>query len=722
MMRQFELVERVKSYDPRANEDLLNRAYVFGIKAHGNQKRDSGDPYFSHPLEVAGILTDLKLDDAAIVTALLHDTIEDTAASYEQIEGLFGREIADLVDGVTKLSKLELQSEETKQAENFRKFMLAMSHDVRVLLVKLADRLHNMRTLSGVKSPERRKRIATETMEIYAPLAGRMGMQNFREEFEDLAFAEINPGMRDSIVRRLSELKAQKGVVMARIEAAVLRKLAEHNLQALVSGREKRPYSIWRKMEEKRVTFDQLSDIFALRVVVGTNEECYRALGILHQSWRHVPGRFKDYVSLPKSNNYRSLHTEIYGPENQRLELQIRSGEMHAVAESGIAAHWSYKDRLSGRGPAASVDAYESLRSLIQSLKDGDTPEEFLEHTRLELFHDQVFCFTPKGKLIMLPRDASPIDFAYAVHTEVGDTCVGAKVNGRHMPLGTKLRNGDTVEIIRSPKQGPSAVWEKMVVTGKAQSSIRKYLRNAEKLEQQRMGRAIIEKAFADAGHEYSDKALAVAQKKLNLQRPEDIFQALANGEVSPVQILTAAVPSYAPDTQMRGFDRLVSRKPRPSSIPILGMQRGLAYHLARCCQPLVGDRIIGVITPGTGVIVHTADCERLAEVQDQPDRWVDVRWAPEAPNDVQVGRLRISINNVSGTLAKACDVIARQGGNITNLKIAGRSPLVFDMLVDIEVNDTRHLANIISALRASPSVHAVDRPHGEPGADDNDA
>ena len=714
MMRQFELVERVKAYDPDADEDLLNRAYVFGIKAHGNQKRDSGDPYFSHPLEVAGILTDLKLDTATIVTALLHDTIEDTHATHADIEKLFGREIADLVDGVTKLSKLELQSEQTKQAENFRKFMLAMSHDVRVLLVKLADRLHNMRTLKGVKNPDRRKRIATETMEIYAPLAGRMGMQNFREEFEDGAFAEINPEMRDSILKRLSVLRSEKGEVTKRIEVALVRKLSEFGIQASVSGREKKPYSIWRKMEEKRVTFDQLSDIFAFRIMVASIEECYKALGVLHQSWRHVPGRFKDYISLPKSNNYRSIHTEIYGPENQRIELQIRSREMHEVAEAGIAAHWSYKDKLNGRRPLASIDAYESLRSLIASLKDGNTPEEFLEHTRLELFQDQVFCFTPKGQLISLPRGASPIDFAYAVHTEVGDTCIGAKINGRHMPLGTRLKNGEMVEIIRSPKQGPSAVWETMVVTGKAQASIKRYLRNAEKVEQQRMGRAIIEKAFRDAGHEYSDKALTAALKKLNAQKIDDVFQHLAKGDVSPVDVLKAAVPEYTPDKDMQGWAKLVNRKAKPGAIPILSMQSGLAFHLATCCQPLAGDRIIGVITQGTGVTVHTADCERLEEVQDQPDRWVDVRWAPDASNEVQVGRLKIAMNNVSGTLAKVCDVIAKQGGNITNLKIVGRSPLVFDMIVDVEVNDARHLATIIAALRASPSVNAVDRPHGE--------
>ena len=721
MMRQFELVERVKAYDPDADEDLLNRAYVFGVKAHGNQKRDSGDPYFSHPLEVAGILTDLKLDDAAIVTALLHDTIEDTGTTHADIEKVFGLEIADLVEGVTKLSKIDVQSEETKQAENFRKFMLAMSHDVRVLLVKLADRLHNMRTLAGVKTPERRMKIATETMDIYAPLAGRMGMQNFREEFEDLAFAQINPEMRESIVMRLAEIKSKKGEITKLIEDALQRKLREYHIEASVSGREKRPYSIWRKMEEKRVTFDQLSDIFAVRIVVSSNEECYRALGVLHQSWRHVPGRFKDYISIPKSNNYRSLHTEIYGPENQRIELQIRSAEMHEVAESGIAAHWSYKDKVNGGRPLANTDAYESLRTLIQSLQEGNTPEEFLEHTRLELFQDQVFCFTPKGKIIALPRGASPIDFAYAVHTEVGDACVGAKVNGRHVPLASKLKNGETVEIIRSSKQGPSAVWETMVVTGKAKSSIRRYLRNAEKHEQQRMGRAILEKAFRDAGHEYSDKAVQASLKKLRATRLEDVFQSLAKGEVPPVDVLKTALPEYKPDAQMQSWSNLVSRKPKSSAIPIQSMRQGLAFLLAQCCQPLFGDRIIGVIGRGTGVLVHTADCERLEKVQNQPDRWVDVSWTQDAASELQVGRLKIAINNSTGSLAKVCDIIAKQGGNIANLKITGRAPLVFDMIVDIEVHDTRHLASIVSALRASTSVNGVDRPHGEMEIEEHD-
>ncbi len=722
MMRQFELVEKVKSYDPSADEDLLNRAYVFGVKAHGNQKRDSGDPYFSHPLEVAGILTDLKLDEATIVTAMLHDTIEDTDITHDDIAKNFGSEIADLVDGVTKLSKLELQSEETKQAENFRKFMLAMSHDVRVLLVKLADRLHNMRTLRFVKNPERRKRIATETMDIYAPLAGRMGMQNFREELEDLAFAEINPEMRASIVRRLDTLKNESGELINRISETLKRKLAEGGVDAWVNGRAKRPYSIWRKMEEKRVTFEQLADIYGLRVVVGSLEGCYQALGVIHRSWRHVPGRFKDYISLPKTNGYRSLHTAVFGPENERIELQIRTSEMHDIAERGIAAHWTYKDKLHGHGARPNTDAYESLRSLIDSLKVGDSPEEFLEHTRLELFQDQVFCFTPKGRLISLPRGATPIDFAYAVHTDVGDTCVGARVNGRHVPLATALKNGDSVEIIRSPKQGPSAVWEQMVVTGKARAAIRRYLRNAEKLEHQRMGRAILEKAFRDAGHEFSEKALSAALKKLKLVKAEEIYALIGQGVVTPIEVMKSIFPGLKVDDAALGWANWQTKRPKGEAIAIQGLVPGLAYKLAPCCTPLVGDRIIGVITQGQGVLVHTADCERLEDVQDQPERWLDLKWSPEAATEAQTGRLKIEVNNEMGALANACNAIARHGGNIINLKIVGRTPLVFDMVVDIEVRDAKHLANIVSGLRASPSINAVDRPHGKEELTEHDA
>ncbi len=721
MMRQFELVEKVKSYDPSADEDLLNRAYVFGIKAHGNQKRDTGDPYFSHPLEVAGILTDLKLDEATIVTAMLHDTIEDTDVTHDDIEKNFGPEIADLVDGVTKLSKIELQSEETKQAENFRKFMLAMSHDVRVLLVKLADRLHNMRTLKGVKTADRRRRIATETMDIYAPLAGRMGMQNFRDELEDLAFAELNPEMRASIVKRLETLKSESGATVDRIAEALKRKLAENGVEAYVSGRAKRPYSIWRKMEEKRVTFEQLADIFGLRVVVNSLEDCYKALGVIHRNWRHVPGRFKDYISLPKSNDYRSLHTAIFGPENLRVELQIRTSEMHDVAERGIAAHWSYKDKANGGRAQPNIDAYESLRSLIDALKVGDTPEEFLEHTRLELFQDQVFCFTPKGKLIALPRGATPIDFAYAVHTDVGDTTVGARVNGRHVPLATVLKNGDSIEIIRSPKQGPSAVWEQMVVTGKARAAIKRYLRNAEKVEHQRMGRAILEKAFKEAGQEFSEKSLATVLKKLKLVKDDDVYSLLGQGMIEPAQVMRAVFPGVKAEASIFNWTNWL-KKPKDGPVAITGLLPGVESALAPCCQPVLGDRIMGVLIDGK-VFVHRADCERLAAFQDQPqDRWLDLHWSADAKHEIQTGRLKIGVNNERGALAEMCNAIAEHGGNITNLRIVARAPLVFDLLVDIEVRDAKHLANIITGLRASPAINSADRTHGEKELTQHDA
>ena len=455
MIRQFELVEKVRSYDPNADEDLLNRAYVFAMKAHGTQTRASGDPYFSHPLEVAGILTDYKLDAASIVTALLHDTIEDTRATFEEIESQFGPGIAKLVDGVTKLSLLELQSDSTKQAENFRKLLLAMSEDIRVLLVKLADRLHNMRTLHHIPKPEKRSRIALETMEIYAPLAERVGMKEVKDELEEIAFREINPEGYNSINKRLEFLRNEAGTLVETIVSEIQALMDNSGIAASVGGREKTPYSIWRKMQHKNVGFEQLADIMAFRVVTEDTNDCYRALGALHQKYRVVPGRVKDYISTPKPNGYRSLHTGIIGPSQQRVEIQIRTRDMHHVAELGVAAHWIYKQSV----PNTEGRQYRWLRELLDILEHAESPEDFLEHTKLEMFQDQVFCFTPKGDLITLPRGSTPIDFAYAVHSEVGDTCVGAKINGRMAQLKTELHNGDQVKIMTSKAQTPSPVW-----------------------------------------------------------------------------------------------------------------------------------------------------------------------------------------------------------------------------------------------------------------------
>src|SRR3989449_1072040 len=502
MMRQYDLVERVRSYNPDTNEDLLNRAYVYAMKAHGTQTRASGDPFFSHPLEVAAILTDLKLDDATIVAALLHDTIEDTEATRAEIDHVFGHEIGALVEGLTKLKRLELVSREAKQAENLRKLLLAIADDVRVLLIKLADRLHNMRTLEFV-APTARHRIAEETLDIYAPLAGRMGMQEMREELEDLSFRTLDPEAYAVVKQRLDSLADRNRNLISEIESQLSNNLKKNGMAAHVYGRRKRPFSIWTKMERKSIGFEQLSDIFGFRVVLNDVEACYRALGVVHTTWPVVPGRFKDYISTPKQNDYRSIHTTVIGPGNQRVELQIRTEEMHQIAEFGIAAHAFYKDGIGSPTELLNREsnAFAWLRHTIAVLSDGANPEEFLEHTKLELFHDQVFCFTPKGKLIALPRKANVIDFAYAVHTDVGNSAVGCKINGKFAPLSSELQNGDEVEVLTSEAQSaPPSAWESLAVTGKARAAIRRATRTAVRDQYAGLGRRIVERQFAPNG------------------------------------------------------------------------------------------------------------------------------------------------------------------------------------------------------------------------------
>ena len=535
--RAYELVERVKSYEPNADEALLNRAYVYAMKAHGNQKRASGAPFFSHPLEVAAILAEMRLDDATIATALLHDTIEDTGATRSEIDALFGAEIGSLVDGLTKIKKLDLVTKKAEQAENFRKLLLAISSDIRVLLVKLADRLHNMRTLGHMK-PAKRKIIAQETMDIYAPLAGRMGMQWLREELEDHAFRWLNPEGYAAVVDRLKMLRDRNQGLIEEIESALRKRLEEAKVQAIVAGREKKPYAIWSKMERKQISLEQLSDIYAFRIVVDELIDCYRALAVVHTTWHAVPGRFKDYISSPKQNDYQSIHTTVVGPRHQRAELQIRTERMHSVAEYGVAAHALYKDNANGTGPHNGVlphhesNAYRWLRHLVDMLLEGDNPEEFLEHTKLELFQDQVFCFTPKGRLIALPRGANPIDFAYAVHTDIGNTCVGCKINGRPMPLVTELRNGDEVEIITSDVQAPPSAWQSLAVTGKARSAIRRATRDAARAQYGKLGREILERAFSRRGKTFSEDAIAQALARLSQKTTEDVIAAVGRGEL----------------------------------------------------------------------------------------------------------------------------------------------------------------------------------------------
>ena len=718
MIRQYELVERVRAYDPSADEDLLNKAYVFSMKAHGTQTRASGDPYFSHPLEVAGILTQLKLDAGTIATALLHDTVEDTVATLEDIERLFGKDIARLVDGVTKLSRLEMHSEQTKQAENFRKLVLAMSEDIRVLLVKLADRLHNMRTIHHLKNPDKRKRIARETLEIYAPLAERIGMHQVKDELEDLAFAQLNPDARDSILAQLARLRTEGQSQIQRIIGELKATLAAEGLSdAQVTGREKSAYSIWRKLQMKNVSFEQLSDIMAFRIIVDSLPSCYMALGLIHARYPVVPGRFKDYISTPKPNGYKSLHTGVIGPERNRIEVQIRTRDMHEIAELGVAAHWAYKQDPQA---VAKGREYRWLRELLDILEHAQKPEEFLEHTKLELFQDQVFCFTPKGDLIALPRGATPVDFAYAVHSEVGDHCVGAKINGRMLPLRTQLQNGDQVEVITSKAQSPVPGWERFVVTGKARARIRKFLRTQQRSQYIELGRAILQRQFKAEGYEFSDKALDGVIKIFQQPSGEDLLAAVGSGLHSGREVFHAVFPGHKAQVAPKDADGTVTVKTKPkpkgreSALPIRGLIPGMAVHYARCCHPLPGDRIVGIVTTGKGVTIHTIDCETLESFHESPERWIDVAWdvGPDTPED-HVGRISLVVANEPGSLGTLSTVIGKNGGNITNLKITSRNQDFFELLIDIDVKDAKHLTNIIAALRATPAINSVDRSRG---------
>jgi GTP diphosphokinase / guanosine-3',5'-bis(diphosphate) 3'-diphosphatase len=727
MMRQYDLVERVRSYNPDTNEDLLNRAYVYAMKAHGTQTRASGDPFFSHPLEVAAILTGLKLDDATIVAALLHDTIEDTEATRAEIDQVFGHEIGALVEGLTKLKRLELVSREAKQAENLRKLLLAIADDVRVLLIKLADRLHNMRTLEFVP-PASRRRIAEETLDIYAPLAGRMGMQEMREELEDLSFHVLDPEAYAVVKHRLDALAERNRNLIGEIESQLSKNLQKNGLAARVYGRRKQPFSIWTKMERKSVGFEQLSDIYGFRIVLGDVEACYRALGVVHTTWPVVPGRFKDYISTPKQNDYRSIHTTVIGPGKQRVELQIRTEEMNQIAEFGIAAHAFYKE--GGGSPTERLkhesNAFAWLRHTIGILSESANPEEFLEHTKLELFHDQVFCFTPKGKLIALPRNANVIDFAYAVHTDVGNSAVGCKINGKFAPLSSELQNGDEVEVLTSQAQSaPPSAWEALAVTGKARAAIRRATRAAVRDQYAGLGRRIIDRLFARAKIEYADDKLKGALPRLARTSIEDVLVSVGRGELKASDVARAMYPDYKEERLVRyGTKKADAAKlkaqtpPHParaaSVIPVRGINSELPVKFAPNGGAVPGDRIVGIVTPGEGITIYPIQSPALKDFEEQPERWLDVRWDIDETMP-QRFPARILVHNVNepGSLAQIATVIAEHDGNIDNIHMSRRSPDFTELTIDLEVYDLKHLSAIIAQLRAKAVVARVERVNG---------
>lgn len=739
MMRQYELVERVQKYKPDANEALLNKAYVYAMQKHGQQKRASGDPYISHPLEVAAILTDMHLDESTIAVALLHDTIEDTTATRAEIDELFGEDIGRLVEGLTKLKRLDLVTKKAKQAENLRKLLLAISDDVRVLLVKLADRLHNMRTLEHV-NPEKRARISEETMDIYAPLAGRMGMQDLRDELEDLSFRYLNPEAYETVTKRLSELSARNEGLITKIEDELRDLLVANGLvDAAVKGRQKKPYSVFRKMQSKSLSFEQLSDVYGFRIVVGDIPACYRALGIVHTRWRVVPGRFKDYISTPKQNDYRSIHTTIVGPSRQRIELQIRTTRMHEIAEYGIAAHALYKDGESGEGAellSKGSNAYSWLRHTIEALSEGDNPEEFLEHTKLELFQDQVFCFTPKGKLIALPRGATPIDFAYAVHTNIGDTTVGCKINGRIMPLVTRLNNGDEVEIIRSGVQVPPAAWEEIVVTGKARAAIRRATRMAIRKQYAGLGYRILERTFERAGKVFSREGLKPVLHRLGQKDVEDAIASVGRGELSSLDVMRAVFPDYKdervtvkPSTDegwfnVRSVSGMMFRIPGQSAeardvepegqggapLPIRGLSGSTQVRFAPS-GAVPGDRIVGIMEEGAGITIYPIQAPALQRFDDQPERWIDVRWDLDDANKSRfTARIVINALNEPGTLATVAQTIAGLDINIHTLDMGRVATDFSEIGLEVEVWDLRQLNQLLTQLKELDSISTVKR------------
>ncbi len=710
-------MDRIRAYNPSVDEALIDRAYVYAVRMHGTQTRASGDPYFAHPIEVAGILTDYRLDTATIVTALLHDVIEDTDVTRADVDRLFGEEIAELVEGVTKLSRLEATADHKRQAENLRKFILAVSKDVRVLLVKLADRLHNMRTLGFIKSAAKRERIARETLDIYAPLARSIGCHRICTELEELAFTHLNPVARDAIIRRLDTLRAGQGKAIVLASEEIVKRLDGAGIAARVVGREKNAYSIWRKLQRKSLGFAQLSDIYAFRVVVETEEDCYRALGVIHRTWPGVPGRFKDFISTPKQNNYRSIHTTVVGPRAMRIELQIRTEAMDRVAEQGVAAHWRYKNETYAFDPEAAAaaggaDPLANLRQLVQVLDQGGDAEDLLEHAKLEMFLDQVFVFTPKGKLITLPSGAMPLDFAYAVHSDVGDTCLGVKINGELRPLRTVLVNGDVVEVVRGGKVQAPTDWPSLTITGRARSAIRRHMRQFERDEFLRLGKSSLDHLFERAGKERAAVSLRPALDRFASASEAELYEAVGRGRITPAQVLEAVFPGLTEtDKQAAVARRRIDAQAAPLFVRGGGLAPGVTFSISTCCTPMPGDRIVGIVQPGNSLAVHTIDCAELAQYEDQEDLWRDLHWTPEAETaTVSNAKLHATIGDAPGVLGQACTIIGEAGGNITGVNMRQRHANFFDVVFDLEVKDARHLTHIAAALRACPNIETVER------------
>ena len=701
LLTASDLYSKISKYDNFVCERTIERAYYLSEKAHSNQFRSSGEKYFTHPLAVAEYLIQMKLDSATIITALLHDVVEDSDITLDEISKEFGNEISKLVDGVTKLSKLELKFG-FAQAENFRKLLLASSDDIRVLLVKLADRLHNIRTIDGIKSYEKKSRICFETLEIFAPLAERLGINAIQRELEDRCFAIVKPETQDSIVRRLKLIYSKDELNIPTIANEIETLLNKNNINCNVTGRVKSSYSIWKKMQRKNLSMDQLSDIMAFRVIVDDVSSCYKSIGILHQEYTAVMGRFKDYISAPKRNGYQSLHSSLVGPQKTKIEVQIRTSIMNEFALNGIAAHWMYKD---GAKWSEGIK-YKWVRELIQILEESNEPEEFLENTKLEMYNDQVFCFTPKGNLIILPKGANAVDFSYAVHSEVGNAAVGAKINNKKRLITTEIKNGDQVEILTSKNSFPDPKWIDSCITGKAKSAIRRFIRIRETKEFLQLGTALLQKEYRQQNKRMHATSLGKIINEYDLSDLDELLIEIGKGNINSRDVLNFLYPKM--DNQKQALPKLQKINSQ-ESIKIKGVVDGMAIHYAHCCHPLPGERIVGIVTTGKGITIHALDCFALEKFNDTPEMWLEVSWDAENVK-FHKGSLVAVLANEPGSLADVTKIISLNNGNISNIQVISRGLDFYKFNIDLEVQNINHLNQIIAAMRLSQFVESVDR------------
>ena len=723
-----DLCAMLGTYLDSAQVAQVARAYEFSARAHAGQSRVSGEPYIQHPLAVAKILADLRMDEKSIVAAILHDVIEDTEIPKAQIVEEFGHEVAELVDGVSKLTQVKFENHAEAQAENFRKMMLAMVRDIRVILVKLADRLHNMRTLSVMRA-DKRRRIARETLEIYAPIAYRLGMNKIRLELEELGFQALYPMRYRVLDESVKKARGNRKEIVSRIEASIIERLKQEGLGVRVLGREKHLYSIYKKMRNKVLPFSEVFDVYAFRIVVDNVDSCYRTLGTVHNLYKPVPGKFKDYIAIPKTNGYQSLHTILFGPYGVPIEVQIRSEDMNKVAEAGIAAHWVYKTGDVGGSASSQDHARQWLRGVLEMQQGAGNSLEFLENVKVDLFPDVVYVFTPKGAIKELPRGASAVDFAYAVHTDVGNSCVAAKIDRRLMPLRTELHNGQTVEIITAPGARPNPLWLDFVVSGKARASIRLFLKNLKTDDAVDLGRRMLNKALATYSttlENISPTQMQMALSELRVPRLEALLEEVALGHrVASLTAQQLVSHLTQPDNDAlarsinpaRGIKNVLTRYVpglfkggKESNLPLLitGTE-GMVVNYAKCCRPIPGDPIIGVVTAERGIVVHTESCKNAVEFRKRPDKWIDVQWAPEAKGEFSVD-IRLEVINKRGVLATLAAEIAEMEANIDNVNITERDGKYSTVSFTIEVQNRVHLANIMRRLRKLEPVARINR------------